>query len=66
MKPVRWSGRALSETKVPDTSRLVSDGFCERRISLLGRYTSARGYAHEHPECESLCEYQSGEDDLTG
>jgi hypothetical protein len=27
--------------KVPDTFWLVSDGFCERPISLLGRYTSA-------------------------
>ena len=26
--------------KAPDTFWLVSDGFCERRISLLGRYTS--------------------------
>ena len=25
--------------KVPDTFLLVSDGFCERRISLLGHYT---------------------------
>lgn len=27
--------------KVPDTFWLVSNGFCERLISLLGRYTGA-------------------------
>ena len=37
----RRNPRGTQPNRVPDTSWLVSDGFCERRISLLGRYTSA-------------------------
>ena len=33
---------AESRRKIPDTFLLVSDGFCERRISHLGRCANAR------------------------